>query len=93
MAVLFQPSELCMQLETGRVYHPAPDRMGGVGLIRSQLSIHLSSHFTFHNTEEQPPTHIQWENKMINLSQNLVPVLENLEEVRKYSLGLDEAAT
>ncbi|XP_045595447.1 UPF0598 protein CG30010-like [Procambarus clarkii] len=88
MTFPFQPSELCMQVETGRVYHPAPERVGGVGLVRSQLAIQLSAHFVFRNGEHQPPTHIYWNDKQVELSQNLVPVLQSLEYVRKYSLGL-----
>ncbi|XP_053640806.2 UPF0598 protein CG30010 isoform X1 [Cherax quadricarinatus] len=88
MSHQFQPSELCMQVETGRVYHPAPEHVGGVGLVRSQLSIQLSAHFIFNNSEQQPPTHISWKGRQVELSQNLVPVLQNLEQVRHYSLGL-----
>ncbi|KAG7164400.1 UPF0598 protein CG30010-like [Homarus americanus] len=90
MTLPFQPSELCMQVETGRVYHPASECVGGVGLVRSQLSIQLSTHFIFGNSEEKPPTHINWGGQEIKLSQNLVPVLQSLEQVRKFSLGLTE---
>ncbi|XP_071526729.1 UPF0598 protein CG30010 [Panulirus ornatus] len=93
MTLFFQPSEICMQTETGRVYHPAPERVGGVGLIRSQLSIHLSTHFIFRNGEEKPPTHITWRDQEIELTQNLVPTLQKLEDVRKYSLGILEDTT
>lgn len=90
MTVPFQPSEICMQIETGRVYHPAPERFGGVGLVKSKLAIQLSNHFVFTNDEDHPPTHIQWKDQTIELSQSLVPVLQGLENVRKYSMGLVE---
>lgn len=89
MTLPFQPSELCMQVETGRVYHPAMDRMGGVGLVRSKLAIQLSTHFIFGDGDEQPPTHIHWRGKEVKLSQSVVPILESLEHVRRYSLGLE----
>src|SRR5687768_15509398 len=38
-SVPFVPSEVCMVSETGRVYHPAKDAHGGVGLIKSSLAI------------------------------------------------------
>ncbi|KAK4291236.1 hypothetical protein Pmani_035922 [Petrolisthes manimaculis] len=44
----FQPSQLCMEGGTGRVYHPAPSRVGGVGLVRSKLALQLAPHFLFH---------------------------------------------
>uniref|UniRef100_A0A0P4VZJ5 Uncharacterized protein n=1 Tax=Scylla olivacea TaxID=85551 RepID=A0A0P4VZJ5_SCYOL len=90
MSLPFQPSEICMQVETGRVYHPALERVGGVGLVRSKLAIQLSTHFIFGKGDEQPPTHIQWAGKEVKLSQSLVPILQGLEHVRRYSLGLEE---
>ena len=90
MSLPFQPSEVCMQVETGRVYHPATERFGGVGLIRSKLAIQLSTHFIFGEGDERPPTHIHWGGREVKLSQNIVPVLESLEHVRKYSLGLED---
>uniref|UniRef100_A0A6G5ACC2 Uncharacterized protein n=1 Tax=Rhipicephalus microplus TaxID=6941 RepID=A0A6G5ACC2_RHIMP len=44
LKVEFTPQHLCMPAGTGRVYHPAPERAGGVGLIRSLLAIELSKH-------------------------------------------------
>lgn len=32
---------------TGRVYHPADERQGGIGLISSKLAIEFSKHFEF----------------------------------------------
>lgn len=92
MTLPFQPSELCMQVETGRVYHPAMDRMGGVGLVRSKLAIQLSTYFIFGDGDEQPPTHIHWGGKEVKLSQSVVPILESLEHIRRYSLGLEDGA-
>lgn len=92
MTLPFQPSELCMQVETGRVYHPAMDRVGGVGLVKSKLAIQLSTHFIFSDGDEQPPTHIYWGGKEVKLTQSVVPILESLEHVRRYSLGLKDGA-
>ncbi|KAK7079424.1 hypothetical protein SK128_011477 [Halocaridina rubra] len=89
MNIQFLPSELLMESQTGRVYHPSPEKTGGVGLVRSQLAIQLSTNFIFGDGENSAPTHIHWEGKEICLSQSLVPVLKDLEEIRKYSLGLD----
>ncbi|XP_065089423.1 UPF0598 protein CG30010-like [Ochlerotatus camptorhynchus] len=58
--VPWEPNRICMFPLSGRVYHPAPERYGSVGLIRSKLAIELSRHFTFLNGEEQPPTHFTW---------------------------------
>ena len=90
MTLPFEPSELLMEIDTGRVYHPGLERTGGVGLVRSQLSIQLSKDFIFDNGEEEPPTHIMWNGQKIDLSQRLVAVLKNLEEIRKYSIGLTD---
>ncbi len=39
LATPFSPSDISMDAETGRVYHPAADKVGGVGLIADKLSI------------------------------------------------------
>uniref|UniRef100_A0A8C2HYK0 Chromosome 8 open reading frame 82 n=1 Tax=Cyprinus carpio TaxID=7962 RepID=A0A8C2HYK0_CYPCA len=43
----FCPESLFMHPVSGRVYHPGPERGGGVGLVRSALSIELSVHFEY----------------------------------------------
>lgn len=88
MTLPFEPSELLMEIDTGRVYHPGPEKTGSVGLVRSQLAIQLSKDFSFHNGDTEPPTHIMWNGEEISLSHSLVPVLKSLAEIRKYSLGL-----
>ncbi|XP_026856789.1 UPF0598 protein C8orf82 homolog [Electrophorus electricus] len=62
LTVLFQPESLFMHPVSGRVYHPAPERVGGVGLVRSALAIELSPFFQYSlgevNTTQ--PTHFLW---------------------------------
>ena len=38
----FQPEKVCMLPESGRIYHPGPEKVGGVALIKSSLAIELS---------------------------------------------------
>ena len=47
LTVPFEPETLCMLPHSGRVYHKAPDKFGGVGLVKSSLAIELSSGFEF----------------------------------------------
>uniref|UniRef100_A0A182QHB4 Uncharacterized protein n=1 Tax=Anopheles farauti TaxID=69004 RepID=A0A182QHB4_9DIPT len=70
MSVPWQPDRICMFPDTGRVYHPAPERYGAIGLIRSKLAIELSSSFTFQNGEEHPPTHFRWKEQDYELDQH-----------------------
>ena len=39
LTVDFEPEHICMVPETGRVYHPAADKVGGRGLIADKLAI------------------------------------------------------
>ncbi|XP_017776708.1 PREDICTED: UPF0598 protein CG30010 [Nicrophorus vespilloides] len=55
--IKFEPEKIFMLPETGRVYHPAPERAGSVGLVKSKLAIEFSKYFTFDNGENNPPTH------------------------------------
>lgn len=86
----FEPSKLCMEMSTGRVYHPAMEHGGSVGLVRSQLAIQLSNSFIFQDGEDNPPSHITWEGNHVPLSHELANVLVELEDIRKYSMGLAE---
>lgn len=51
-----------MSPDTGRVYHPAKDQYGGIGLVRSKLAIEFSSSFEFERGEKESPTHFTWDN-------------------------------
>lgn len=67
LMVPFQPEKLHMNVHSGRVYHPAPKRAGGIGLVRSKLAIEFSSFFNFENGEEHSPTHFNWKDKKYSL--------------------------
>ncbi|XP_075213074.1 UPF0598 protein CG30010 [Lycorma delicatula] len=62
LSVEFLPDKLCMVPKTGRVYHPAPEKIHPVGLVQSKLAIELSQYFKFDNGEHQCPTHFVWNN-------------------------------
>lgn len=62
LMVPFEPQKLFMNPSSGRIYHPAPERVGGIGLVRSKVAIELSVFFCFENGEEKGPTHFQWKN-------------------------------
>lgn len=68
--VPFLPDKIYMLPKTGRVYHPAEDKYGGVGLVKSKLAIELSKYFEFQNGELQPPTHFTWKNTKYELDQH-----------------------
>lgn len=50
-----------MSLKSGRVYHPAPESAGGIGLVKSSLAIEFSSLFNFDKGEEYGPTQFNWQ--------------------------------
>uniref|UniRef100_A0A1B6E3I0 Uncharacterized protein n=1 Tax=Clastoptera arizonana TaxID=38151 RepID=A0A1B6E3I0_9HEMI len=59
----FQPDHIYMDNTTGRVYHPAPETAGSIGLIRSKLAIEISSNLRFYDGEDKSPTHFLWKDK------------------------------
>ncbi|KAK4880305.1 hypothetical protein RN001_008451 [Aquatica leii] len=64
LTVMFEPDKVCMLPESGRVYHPAPEKVGSIGLVRSKLAIEFSKYFVFEKGEGEPPTHFRWCNKV-----------------------------
>ncbi|NXT50992.1 CH082 protein, partial [Pluvianellus socialis] len=75
LAVPFQPENLVMLPENGRLYHPAPAKAGGVGLVRSALALEWSPGFEYGEGPEQPPTHFIWEGRRYRLTEELLPLL------------------
>ncbi|KAH9507726.1 hypothetical protein Btru_053544 [Bulinus truncatus] len=72
LTVNFEPDNICMLPTTGRVYHPAPEQYGGIGLIKSSLSIELSRHFEFVSGDEtEPPSHFTWKGTRFQLTNSL----------------------
>lgn len=65
----FEPGRIFMLPDTGRVYHPAADKAGSIGLVRSKLAIQFSKYFTFENGESNQPTHFMFEDKLYELDQ------------------------
>lgn len=71
----FIPNKLIMIPDTGRVYHPASEKVGSIGLVRSKLAIELSKHFVFENGENLPPTHLNWDHQLITIDQEWYKII------------------
>ncbi|XP_041862665.1 UPF0598 protein C8orf82 homolog [Melanotaenia boesemani] len=73
LSVPFRPEALYMHPVSGRVYHPCPERSGGVGLIRSTLAIELSPFFVYppESTLSGQPTHFFWGGQKRTLTNEL----------------------
>lgn len=80
LSVNFEPQRLFMPVN-GRVYHPAPERTGGVGLVKSALAFELSGHFEYTSSgpETGPPSHINWKGQRLRLSNELAAHIQNEE--------------
>eukprot|EP00105_Crassostrea_gigas_P005151 XP_011418635.1 PREDICTED: UPF0598 protein CG30010-like [Crassostrea gigas] len=76
MTTEFLPSRICMLPNTGRVYHPAPAKVGGIGLIKSSLAIELSKYFEFENGEDNPPTLFTWKGEKLQLTNDLIDLMD-----------------
>ena len=76
LRVKFDPSSLCMHPENGRLYHSGPDRVGGVGLIKSSLADELSSFFLYQSTDKSP-THFKPNStdESITLTNRILPLI------------------
>lgn len=68
LVVDFQPNKLYMGY-SGRVYHPGPKRLHGIGLIKSHLAIEFSQGFTFDDAGQ--PTHFSMKNVTYQLDNSL----------------------
>lgn len=82
----FQPESICMLPESGRIYHPAPERAGGVGLIKSSLAIEFSTYFKYASDtdcDSECPTHFTWNGISYKLNGCLIPLLKEMHKLNK----------
>ncbi|XP_065354066.1 UPF0598 protein CG30010 [Cloeon dipterum] len=70
LTVPFQPDHIFVHPVSGRVYHPAPEKVGGIGLVRSQLAIEFSQHFVF---KDGKPVGFNWAGRKHTLQTDWVP--------------------
>lgn len=75
LALPFEPARLLPLAANGRLYHPAPERAGGVGLVRSALAFELSACFEYGPNSPTVPSHVHWQGRRIALTMDLAPLL------------------
>lgn len=77
----FQPEKVCMLPESGRIYHPGPEKVGGTALIKSSLAIELSPYFEYRKgvQENDPPTHFNWKGVCYELDNSMWKCLRSSE--------------
>lgn len=65
-----------MHPENGRLYHSGPDRVGGVGLIKSSLADELSSFFVYESGNKSP-THFKPNatDGLVTLTNGILPLI------------------
>uniref|UniRef100_A0A803TMS4 Uncharacterized protein n=1 Tax=Anolis carolinensis TaxID=28377 RepID=A0A803TMS4_ANOCA len=80
LAVPFQPEKLVMLPENGRLYHPGPEKAGGVGLVKSALAFELSPSFEYEQGPGKAPTHFRWKDKCHILTNELLPKIRGKEK-------------
>lgn len=75
LAVPFEPARLLPLADNGRLYHPAPECAGGVGLVRSALAFELSACFEYAPGATELPSHVRWQGRRLALTMDLAPLL------------------
>lgn len=78
LTVDFEPNRVVMAPNSGRVYHPAAERYGGIGLIRSNLAIELSKYFEFDGDDSLgPPVRFNWNGVKYDLDVEWIDSVRN----------------
>lgn len=77
----FQPEKVCMLPESGRIYHPGPQKVGGVALVKSSLAIELSPYFEYRkgNQDHDSPSHFNWKGICYELDNSMWKFLRSAE--------------
>lgn len=78
LTVDFEPNRVFMAPNSGRVYHPAAERYGAIGLIRSNLAIELSKYFEFDGDDSLvPPIRFNWKGVKYDLDAEWIDSVRN----------------
>lgn len=86
----FQPESICVDAVTGRVYHAGPERVGGVGLVRSGIAIEWSKDFVYEadqltgNEDDsilERPSHFIWQEQRYRLYHQLHEKIRHLSSL------------
>eukprot|EP00057_Strongylocentrotus_purpuratus_P027141 XP_011681615.1 PREDICTED: LOW QUALITY PROTEIN: UPF0598 protein C8orf82-like [Strongylocentrotus purpuratus] len=81
VTVKFEPEKVCMLPISGRIYHPATRKTGGVGLIKSSIAIDISTCLEFgEKGEYSPPTHFTWMGKRYTLTNEVLDLMTDSEK-------------
>ena len=86
LCVPFHLEKLCMLPEGGRVYHAGPDKLEGVGLVKSSLAIELSKFFVYKEgacSESSSPVGFRWRGRTWTIDGSTVRRLRELKMVDK----------
>jgi len=86
LSVVFQPEQVVMLPETGRVYHIGPANGGGVGLLKSSLAIELSKYFEFADGGSVP-SHFVWQGEKRQLTNSLLTKLTDIKRLYAPSVN------
>ena len=77
--VVFEPWAVVMDESNGRIYHPAAEKAGGVGLVKSALALQIASRFVYPRSESgaertpiSKPTHFIWNGTQYELDYKLI---------------------
>ena len=68
----FQPQTLHMAVDSGRVYHGGPEKLSGVGLIKSSLAIELSGFFKYGVNSTSSPVGLEWKGHYHELDNSVI---------------------
>ena len=103
LTVPFQPWALIMDQHNGRIYHPGPEKVGGVGLVKSSLALQLSRCFVVPHTGDgdgesamsgdievlfPKPTHFVWNGVKYTL-EYAVHMLDKLKQLHEANCSSD----
>jgi len=75
LSVPFDVRQLTMRTN-GRIYYPAAEKYGGIGLIASDLAIRFGALFIFNDENREYPTHIRWNGEVVALDPNSCQMIE-----------------
>ena len=71
LSIQFEPERLYAKPETGRLYHPLPERFHtGFALIKDSIAERLSSHLIYQDKAETQPVSIEWKGKRYQLKKD-----------------------
>lgn len=86
LSIRFEPEKIYVKQETGRIYHPIPEKFyTGIALIKDSIAEQLSTRLVYANTTDDVPVGIEWKGRMYHFTDS-AEIKQTVQEHSRFEI-------